>query len=86
MKLAGCAPHELLDHEADELARERAEGIRIAYVAATRARDVLVVPCVGDEPYDRSREKWVSMLNDGLYPAMEHRRSSRPAHGCRQAP
>jgi ATP-dependent exoDNAse (exonuclease V) beta subunit len=82
VKLAGCAPHELLDHEADELARERAEGIRIAYVAATRARDVLVVPCVGDEPYDRSREKWVSMLNDGLYPTMEHRRSGRPADGC----
>ena len=27
-------------------ARERAEGVRVAYVAATRARDLLVVPAV----------------------------------------
>ena len=31
-------------------AREEAEGVRLAYVAATRARDLLVVPAVGDEP------------------------------------
>ena len=35
-----------------ELRRERREGERVAYVAATRARDLLVVPAVGDEPYD----------------------------------
>ena len=44
IRLSGWAPHELLDHEAAEVARDEAEGIRLAYVAATRARDLLVVP------------------------------------------
>ena len=41
---------DLLDHEAEEVARDAAEGMRLAYVAATRARDVLVVPAIGDGP------------------------------------
>ena len=49
IRLAGCSPIDLLQHEADELQRDEAEGVRIAYVAATRARDLLVVPAVGDE-------------------------------------
>ena len=36
----------------DELRRDAAEGVRVAYVAATRARDLLVVPAVGDEPFE----------------------------------
>ena len=51
---------DLLDQQADGAAREKAEGVRVAYVAATRARDLLVVPAVGDEPYDGG---WVSPLN-----------------------
>ena len=35
-RLLRCAPWELLDHEADEAARERAEGVRVAYVVATQ--------------------------------------------------
>jgi ATP-dependent exoDNAse (exonuclease V) beta subunit len=82
MNLAGCTPHEVLQHESLELARDRAEGIRVAYVAATRARDLLVVPAVGDELYDADNDKWVSSLNQGLYPALERRRTSLPAPGC----
>ena len=44
IRLGGWAPHELHDHEAEEVARDEAEGVRLAYVAATRARDLLVVP------------------------------------------
>ncbi len=44
MKIGGWAPHELHEHEAEEVARDQAEGVRLAYVAATRARDLLVVP------------------------------------------
>ena len=33
-----------------EVARDEAEGVRVAYVAATRARDLLVVCAVGDLP------------------------------------
>ena len=46
MRLLRCAPAELLEKEAEEKARELAEGVRVAYVAATRARDLLVVPVV----------------------------------------
>jgi ATP-dependent exoDNAse (exonuclease V) beta subunit len=82
IKLAGCVAHEVLEHEPIELARDRAEGIRIAYVAATRARDLLVVPTVGDEPYDSAGDKWISSLNAGLYPAAERCRDAAGAPGC----
>ena len=49
IRLAGCAPADLLEHEDEELLRDEAEGTRVAYVAATRARDLLVIPAVGDE-------------------------------------
>ncbi|HTK29581.1 MAG TPA: UvrD-helicase domain-containing protein [Vicinamibacterales bacterium] len=77
MRLAGWAPRELHDHEATEVARDRAEGVRLAYVAATRARDLLVVPAVGDAPYDGG---WVSPLNGALYPAS--RRTAERGPGC----
>ena len=55
MKIAGWAPHELHTHQHDEVARDQAEGVRLAYVAATRARDLLVVPALGDEPWEGCR-------------------------------
>ena len=42
---------DLILHDPEESARDRAEGERLAYVAATRARDVLVVPVIGDDIY-----------------------------------
>jgi len=80
MRLLRCAPWELLDHEADEAERERAEGVRVAYVAATRARDLLVVPACGDEAFPQGN--WLSPLNKALYPSREAWRKSRPAPGC----
>ena len=50
--LCGSAPIELLEAVDDELGRERAEAIRGAYVAATRARDLLVVTTCGDQPLE----------------------------------
>ncbi len=78
VKLAGWAPYELLDHEAEELAREEAEGIRVAYVAATRARDLLVIPALGDGPQDG----WISPLNRAIYPPEDQRRTPEAAPGC----
>ncbi len=68
--LAGCAPAELVELRPGELARDRAEGHRLAYVAATRARDLLVIPGVGDEPYPGPKhgERWVDVLNAAIYP------------------
>ena len=63
--LAGWAPAELRQHEALEVARDEAEGVRVAYVAATRARDLLVVCATGDLPCPG----WVEPLNAALYPA-----------------
>src|SRR5262249_36590135 len=38
LKIGGWAPRELYEHEDAEVRRDRAEGVRLAYVAATRAR------------------------------------------------
>jgi len=77
-RLLRCAPWELRDNEAQERLRERAEGVRVAYVAATRARDLLVVPAVGDGELDG----WLGPLNKAIYPAHDRYRNSTRAPGC----
>ena len=79
LRLAGWPPLDLLDHEAEEVERDRQEGIRVAYVAATRARDLLVVPAVGDGPYEGG---WLDPLNPAVYPPPAERRDPGPAPGC----
>jgi ATP-dependent exoDNAse (exonuclease V) beta subunit len=78
MQLMGCAPPDLIEHEVEELDRDKAEGVRLAYVAATRARDVLVVPAIGDSEFDG----WVTPLNKAIYPVPSKRRDGEPAPGC----
>ncbi len=63
-------------NEALEVLRDEAEGVRVAYVAATRARDLLVVPVVGDVEWDAG---WISPLNAAVYPPMDARRSASTA-------
>src|SRR5487761_2630766 len=79
-RLLRCAPRELVDHEAEESAREQAEGVRVAYVAATRAKDLLVVPAVGDAPFPDGG--WLSPLHRAIYPSNSDWRKSQPAPGC----
>ena len=79
LRIGGWSPKDVNDHADDELGRERAEGERIAYVAATRARDLLVVPAVGDQPYT---DGWISPLNDVIYPREDVRREYTPGRGC----
>jgi ATP-dependent helicase/nuclease subunit A len=62
--LAGWTPLDLREHNALEASRDEAEGVRLAYVAATRARDLLVVAAVGDASYDGG---WVSPLSAAIY-------------------
>jgi len=80
MRIAECSPRELLEHRDEERARERDEAARILYVAATRARDLLVVPVVGDE----RREGWVAALHPVVYPDEPRRRIAEVAQpvGC----
>ena len=98
LRLAGWSPLDLLDHQQEEVDRDREEGIRLAYVAATRARDLLVVPAVGDAPQVDDwidpggepgggarhplRGAWVSPLYPGVYPPIQTRRHPRVAPGC----
>lgn len=78
-RVIGCMPWELHDHIDEEHDRDLAEGVRIAYVAATRARDILIVPVVGDGPFDGG---WVAPLNRALYPSRAQYRNSQPAPSC----
>ena len=79
LRLAGWPPLDLLDHEDEEVERDRQEGVRLAYVAATRARDLLVVPAVGDGPYEGG---WLDPLNPAVYPPPAERRDPDPAPAC----
>jgi ATP-dependent exoDNAse (exonuclease V) beta subunit len=86
VKLAGWIPHDVLAHAAEEHGRDVAEGIRVAYVAATRARDVLVVPAIGDPPYGQrylnAEDWWIEPLYSTLYPPEERRQTSTRAKRC----
>jgi ATP-dependent exoDNAse (exonuclease V) beta subunit len=77
-RLLWCAPWELMDHGAEERARERSEGVRVSYVAATRARDLLVIPAVGD----KETEGWLEPLNKAIYPRATEYRNACAGPGC----
>ncbi|MCM3905271.1 MAG: UvrD-helicase domain-containing protein [Pyrinomonadaceae bacterium] len=82
MRLAGCTPIEVQEHADEEMRIEKEEAARVLYVAATRARDLLVVCAVGDQPY----EGWLATLNPVLYPAEDisfKPRATQPP-GCPQ--
>jgi ATP-dependent helicase/nuclease subunit A len=80
MELAGCAPRELQEQAIEEHRRDEEEAIRLLYVAATRARDLIVVPAIGDGEQDG----WLAKLNPVVYPAMANRRAPITRHpaGC----
>jgi ATP-dependent exoDNAse (exonuclease V) beta subunit len=86
VRLAGWSPWNLLDHEGEEHARDRAEGLRVAYVAATRARDLLVVPAVGDDPFAKNWEPagegWIEPVQRAVYPDAAARRAPERAPAC----
>jgi ATP-dependent helicase/nuclease subunit A len=76
--LCGSAPIELLEAADEELRRDQAEAVRVAYVATTRARDLLIAPVCGDGPI----EGWLDVLTPVLYPPDDSRRNSDGADGC----
>ncbi len=78
-RLLGLTPWELHEHAELERSRDRAEGVRLAYVAATRARDLLVVPAVGTAPW---KEGWLSPLNPAIYPPHHAYRERHDGPGC----
>jgi ATP-dependent helicase/nuclease subunit A len=78
LKIGGWSPRDLLLHDAEEASRDRAEAERLAYVAATRARDLLVVPTIGDGPYEGG---WLDPLTRAVYPPEADRRKPLPPTG-----
>jgi ATP-dependent exoDNAse (exonuclease V) beta subunit len=76
--LCGSAPIELLEAADEELRRDQAEAVRVAYVATTRARDLLVAPVCGDAPI----EGWLDVLKPVLYPPSGSHRNPGRANGC----
>lgn len=73
--LCGASPLEL-SRERDRILRHDAEeALRLLYVATTRAKDMLVVPIVGDGPLD---ESWLSPLWPALHPARPGSPLDRP--------
>ena len=76
--IAGCVPVELRERAAEVVQRDREEGQRLAYVAVTRARDLLVVPVIGDE----DRASWLDALAPVVQPDPAHRRDAAAAPGC----
>ena len=89
VRIGGWSPVELLEHADEEVARDIAEGVRVAYVAATRARDLLVIPALGDGPWGHgdpdelnAGSGWIAPLNRALYPEGVKWAKAREAPGC----
>jgi ATP-dependent exoDNAse (exonuclease V) beta subunit len=83
-RLCGAIPQDVLDHRDAEAAHEHAEAVRLAYVAATRARDLLVVPAAGE---GEELTGWSQFLNPAIYPGSESRRTpERPERDGESVP
>ncbi|MEM9192336.1 MAG: UvrD-helicase domain-containing protein [Myxococcota bacterium] len=76
--IGGLIPGELAAKKDEVIAADEAEEIRIGYVAATRARDLLVVPCVGAVRHPG----WVDVLHRALYPKPNQWRAGTAGPGC----
>lgn len=81
-RLCGCSPLELVQNGAQAAVHDNAEVVRQAYVAATRAQDLLVVPTFGDGNEVNVAIGWTDILAPGLYPSGRSRREPNPAPGC----
>lgn len=77
--LAGCLPTELREHEREVLDRDTEEAVRLTYVAATRARDLLVVPACGERPFEST---WTEVLYPAITPQPGREHSPRKAPRC----
>ncbi|MEM6956044.1 MAG: UvrD-helicase domain-containing protein, partial [Myxococcota bacterium] len=83
-RLAGAESQPLLEHRKRVLAEEAAESDRKLYVAATRAKDLLVMPAIGDFVEERHQlNYWTEALLRTMTP-QEPAARARPASaaGC----
>lgn len=80
--ICGCRPLELIENEELAKRHDDAELVRLSYVAATRARDLLVVPTLGDANARNVDIGWCDALAPALYPSDAERRDASAAPGC----
>ncbi len=80
--ICGCRPFELIENEERARRHDDAELVRLSYVAATRARDLLVVPTIGDLSARSVDIGWCDVLAPALYPNDSERTEASPAPGC----
>lgn len=78
MPLAGCVPAQLEEHRFEALLQDEEETVRLAYVAATRARDLLVIPSVGEVQLTG----WLKPLQTATSPRADSKNTPTPAPGC----
>jgi ATP-dependent exoDNAse (exonuclease V) beta subunit len=72
--LCGAEPEELRMRRAEVAQHDEAERIRLTYVAATRAKEMLVVPTTCAGPV----AGWLQCFEKALHPARAQMRSPRP--------
>jgi ATP-dependent helicase/nuclease subunit A len=77
--LAGCLPITLRERAEEVLAADRAEALRLLYVASTRAQDLLVVPTTG---FGEGASWWLTPLSAALHPPATLKRASTAAPLC----
>lgn len=77
--LAGCLPITLRERAEEVLEADRAEALRLLYVASTRAQDLLVVPTTG---LGEAPGWWLTPLSSALHPAAADLRKSTAAPRC----
>lgn len=89
VRIGGWSPHDLIQNQDIELKREAAESVRLTYVAATRARDLLVVPALGEGPGPMgllttgfTDAGWLAPLTTALYPEPAAWGTPAPGPGC----
>ncbi len=77
--VCGCRPKEIRDNEERILRHDDAELVRVGYVAATRARDLLVAPVFGDaaDGDEAPLKGWIDSLAPALYPRGRGRRAAK---------
>jgi ATP-dependent exoDNAse (exonuclease V) beta subunit len=81
-KLAGLTPKPVDDHREEATAKAAAENLRLGYVAATRARDLLVVPTVAADLEGLARRSWIHPVLRALHPPRAREQDPAPCPGA----
>ena len=77
-RIAGLSPRSLEENQDRSFALEKSESVRLAYVACTRARDLLVIPSTGPVAPRLEQESWLAPVLKAIRPPAARERSPKP--------